>query len=141
MEPQRIAQMLQEKGLRPTQQRIAVYDYLMAHPIHPTADTIYNALLQRFPTFSRTTIYNSLHALVDVGLVRTVNIEAEEQRFDGNASDHGHFKCRVCGRLYDFLVASETLNDLCPKGFFPDSNDIYITGVCPSCVKNHSSVP
>ena len=135
MKPQLIAQTLQEKGLRPTQQRIAVYGYLLEHPIHPTADTIYTALTERFPTFSRTTIYNSLHALVDAGLIRTVNIDAEEQRFDGNALDHGHFKCRACGKLYDFLVSPETLNSLCPEGFFSDINDIYITGLCPACAK------
>lgn len=135
MDAQQIARILQEKGLRPTQQRIAVYSYLLDHPIHPTADTIYTALIQTYPTFSRTTIYNSLHALVNAGLIRTVHMDAEEQRFDGNVLDHGHFKCRVCDKLYDFLVSPETLSSLCPKGFFPDVNDIYITGLCPSCAE------
>ena len=52
---QEIAAALTEKGLRPTQQRIAIYDYLLRHPTHPTVDTIYRAVLERFPTFSRTT--------------------------------------------------------------------------------------
>ena len=50
---QEIAAALTEKGLRPTQQRIAIYDYLLRHPTHPTVDTIYRAVLERFPTFCK----------------------------------------------------------------------------------------
>ena len=56
MEPRRIAETLQAHGVRATQQRVAVYEYLLLHPIHPTADMIFTALLPRYPTFSRTTI-------------------------------------------------------------------------------------
>ena len=110
---QEIAAALTEKGLRPTQQRIAIYDYLLRHPTHPTVDTIYRAVLERFPTFSRTTIYNSLHALVDAGLIRTVTIEPEEQRFDGNAADHAHFKCCGCGSIYDFDLDDQAVQSIC----------------------------
>ncbi len=133
MDSLQIVQLLQSKGLRPTQQRVAVYDYLREHPVHPTADTIYTDLISQYPTFSKTTIYNSLHALVNAGLVRIVHIDSQEQRFDGNALDHGHFKCRNCNKLFDFPVSSEILSSLCPKEFSPDVNDIYITGLCPSC--------
>ena len=102
MEPRRVADILQERGVRATQQRMAVYDYLLLHPIHPTADMIFTALTPRYPSFSRTTIYNTLHTLVDAGLIREVNIDPQEQRFDGNPSDHGHFRCRHCGEIFDF---------------------------------------
>ena len=52
MEPRRIAETLQAHGVRATQQRVAVYEYLLLHPIHPTADMIFTALLPRYPTFS-----------------------------------------------------------------------------------------
>ena len=128
-----IAELLTEHHLRPTQQRIAVYQYLCTHPIHPTADTIYRALVEDFPTFSRTTIYNSLHSLVDAKLIRTVNIEAEEQRFDGNPSDHGHFRCRCCSRLFDFEIEPEALARMCPPGFKAEIQDVFLNGVCADC--------
>ena len=84
MEPRRIAETLQAHGVRATQQRVAVYESLLLHPIHPTADMIFTALLPRYPTFSRTTIYNTLHTLTGAGLIREVNIDPQEQRFDGN---------------------------------------------------------
>jgi len=109
MEPRRVADILQERGVRATQQRMAVYDYLLLHPVHPTADMIFTALTPRYPSFSRTTIYNTLHTLVDAGLIREVNIDPQEQRFDGNPSDHGHFRCRHCGEIFDFDLQNDQL--------------------------------
>lgn len=133
MTTQEIAATLSAKGLRPTQQRIAVYQYLLDHPIHPTADTIYRALLPVYPSFSRTTIYNSLHTLLHARLIRVVNIEAEEQRFDGNPEDHGHFKCSHCGKLYDFTLSPELLGELCPSGFHAEVRDVFLNGICAGC--------
>ena len=130
---QEIAATCSTHGLRPTQQRIAVFDYLLCHPTHPTVDTIYQALCVEYPTFSRTTIYNSLHALLDAGLIRVVTIEAEEQRFDGNPNDHGHFKCTHCGQIYDFDVDASALQSMCPKGFQPEIQDVFFAGICPTC--------
>lgn len=133
MNIQEISKVMAEKGLRPTPQRLAVYQFLLTHPIHPTADTIYRALLSQYPTFSRTTIYNSLRSLVDIQLVRTVNIEAEEQRFDGNPSDHGHFRCIHCGTIYDFEVDGEALQQMCPVGFQAAVKDVFFNGICAAC--------
>ena len=133
MEPRRIAETLQAHGVRATQQRVAVYEYLLLHPIHPTADMIFTALLPRYPTFSRTTIYNTLHTLTGAGLIREVNIDPQEQRFDGNPADHGHFRCRSCGELFDFELDDEQLRCLCPPGFSPDVRDVFLVGTCSAC--------
>ena len=133
MEPRRIAETLQAHGVRATQQRVAVYEYLLLHPIHPTADMIFTALLPRYPTFSRTTIYNSLHALLDAGLIRTLNICAEEQRFDGNPVDHGHFRCTQCNGIFDFPLEIESLKHQYPNGFKADTTDVFVVGLCAAC--------
>ncbi len=134
-----LAGILTGHGLRPTQQRIAVYDYLLQHPIHPTAETIYQAVRVEYPSFSRTTIYNTLHALREAGLIRTVTIEAEEQRFDGNAADHAHFKCTKCGGIYDLALDEGKLRDICPPGFEVQVQDVYFSGVCPACAEQEVS--
>lgn len=141
MSSQEIAAVLTAKGVRPTQQRIAVYRYLIDHPIHPSADTIYRALSEVYPTFSRTTIYNSLRTLIEAGLVRSVLIEAEEQRFDGDPADHGHFKCTQCGRIYDFPLDTMLLHALCPKGYKAQRQDVYCIGICASCAGNENAAP
>ena len=127
------AKRLQERGLRPTPQRLAVYEYLLSHQTHPTADTIYEAVLAQYPSFSRTTIYNSVKALMDAGLVRVVTIDPLEQHFDGNPADHGHCRCERCGQLLDFEMPEDLLAALVPEGFSVQQQDIFFTGVCKAC--------
>lgn len=141
MNRNQLAQLISERGLRPTQQRIEVYRYLLQHPVHPTAETIFQSMRAQFPTFSRTTIYNSLHALADAGLIRTVTIDAQEQRFDANAQDHAHFKCAACGRIYDFGMDEQAIRRICPPGFAVTVSDVYLTGRCPACAEAEEEKP
>ena len=41
---------LLEHNIKPSMQRIAIMEYLMEHPIHPSADDIYTALSPSMPT-------------------------------------------------------------------------------------------
>ncbi len=139
MTTKQLAEALSAKGLRPTPQRLAVYDYLLRHPTHPTVDTIYTALLTQYPTFSRTTIYNSVKALCRAGLIRLVGIDPEEQRFDGNPADHGHFQCSQCGRILDFSLPDGFLRDLCPSDCEIQLQDVFFHGLCPICASYKQS--
>ena len=127
------AQVLQQNGVRPTPQRLAVYQYLDTHRTHPNADAIYEALVKDYPTFSRTTIYNSLKALMEAGLVRVVTIDPNEQHFDGDPADHGHCRCEQCGRLLDFAFPADVIAALIPDGFAVSRQDVFFTGVCREC--------
>lgn len=129
---------LQERGVRPTPQRLAVYEYLLTHRTHPTAEAIFEALLPRYPSFSRTTIYNSLKVLMQAGLIRVVSIDPTEQHFDGYAADHGHCRCDVCGRLFDFPVPDDAITSLIPDGFAVSQQDVFFTGVCRDCILQRS---
>lgn len=44
---------LLEHNIKPSMQRIAIMEYLMNHPIHPSADDIYTALSPSMPTLSK----------------------------------------------------------------------------------------
>ena len=125
--------VLQDRGVRPTPQRVAVYEYLLSHRTHPSADVIYEELVKSYPTFSRTTIYNSLKALMQAGLIRVVTIDPLEQHFDGNAADHGHCRCQRCGRVIDVVLPPELLDALIPDGFAVTQQDVFFTGVCKDC--------
>ena len=123
---------LRDKGLRATPQRISVYKFLLQNPIHPSAEEIYNAVVKENPTFSKTTIYNSLNALVENGLAITVKINAAELRYDGTPDYHGHFICDVCSKIYDFTPEKTEYNGL--DGFKIKQEDVYFRGVCKSCL-------
>ncbi|MBR2405579.1 MAG: transcriptional repressor [Clostridia bacterium] len=136
MNNQTLADTLRSRGISPTQQRLAVYQYLLDHRTHPTADTVYQALVAEYPTISRTTVYNTMRALFGAGLLRIVTIDAEEQHFDADTADHGHFRCTKCGSLFDFTLPANASQRLAPNGYHTEIFDVYATGVCPHCQSN-----
>lgn len=133
MTQQEMAILLTDRGVRPTAQRLAVFDYLDRHRTHPSADTVYEALIQEHPTFSRTTVYNSLHTLVKAGLVRELAMDTEERHYDADVALHGHFHCRECGNIADFDLDKELVTRLMPDGYSVENQGIYFSGRCPDC--------
>ena len=138
MTQKQMADILSEKGIRPTAQRLAVYDYLYRHRTHPSAETVYEALVKKHPTFSRTTVYNSLHALVKAGLVLELAMDTEERHYDADTALHGHFHCRCCGGIADFPLDEDLVSRLIPSGFSVQAQGIYFSGLCPACISKNS---
>lgn len=68
--------MLHRANVRPSVHRLAVLEYVANHRTHPTADEVFNRIALDFPNVSRTTVYNSLHTLVDAGVLRELEIES-----------------------------------------------------------------
>ena len=140
MQTREIAELLKARGVRPTPQRLGVYRFLYENPVHATAEQIYEQLLPQYPSFSKTTIYNSIKTLVECGLVRPVVIDEGFTRYDADVADHGHFKCRKCGRVYDFPLAWGVGQPESLKQFQISSRDAYFYGLCPACVDNKTTV-
>src|SRR5215210_3882817 len=92
---------LREAELRLTPQRFAVLEYLTRAGGHPTADRIAAEINRRFPRASRATVYNTLRALRDAGLVREVATAEALTRYESNVEPHHHFICRACGKIED----------------------------------------
>ncbi|MGP1602515.1 Fur family transcriptional regulator [Treponema sp.] len=132
------AKLLTSHGVRPSVQRLAVYQYLKDHPEHPTVDTLYLALSPSIPTLSKTTVYNTLKLLQEKCLVKSVAIENDELRYDAEISEHWHFKCTGCGKIYDVYsdeaarIRDVTVGSL-PKNFKPQKTEMNIWGLCADC--------
>ena len=127
---------LREAELRLTPQRFAVLEYLTRAAGHPTADQIAAEINRRFPRASRATVYNTLNALRDAGLVREVTHgDAAAARYESNVEPHHHFVCRVCGRLEDVpaesFAAPEKLR--LEGGHEVETYEIVLRGVCGKC--------
>ncbi|MDR2201310.1 MAG: transcriptional repressor [Clostridiales bacterium] len=129
---------LRGAGLRPSTIRVRVLEYLAGHRTHPTADAVYSACADDLPTLSRTSVYNALNALESAGLARRLNIDDGEARFDAETREHGHFKCRVCGKVFDFDTEPPALPaDL--DGFKAEKRDVFVWGVCNHCVSREGT--
>ena len=124
--------LLERNGIRATQQRLAVYHYLRTHKNHPTVETIYSHLHPRMPSLSKTTLYNTLKLFSSNQLALALTIDGAETRFDGDTSDHGHCKCRLCGEVFDFPLAGGEAGRL-PEGFAAENTHVYVWGICAEC--------
>lgn len=124
--------MMSRSGLRPSMQRLLVIRQLSDHLGHPAADDIYKELLSKYPTLSRTTVYNSLHALVEHGLVRELEADGIKRYDPASLAPHGHFICRKCGAIFDMPLPADLLPEG-DSGFEIDAVDLYYKGICPDC--------
>ena len=133
---QPIEAYFKEHGIKPSYQRIKIFEYLIRYKNHPTVDGIFKALVKEIPTLSKTTVYNTLKLFLDHNIVQRLVIEENETRYDADTSAHGHFKCENCGNVYDV------------EGDFPDIDvsglkihqvnevHLYFIGICNQCLKN-----
>ena len=131
-----ITAIFKEKKLKLTPQRLAVYKYLMSTSEHPSAEVIYKAIQEDFPTMSLATVYKALKTLVEVGLVQELNVGEGNFRYDGNADSHPHIQWVSCGRVDDLMNLSfDHLNSEVEKNsdYKVLSNQTYFYGLCKDC--------
>lgn len=120
--------------IKPSLQRMMIYEYLYKNHNHPTADDIYSALAPSIPTLSKTTVYNTLKLFVTNGVAIVLNIEGNELRYDADTSVHGHFKCKGCGNLFDIKITTPPdIEGI--EGFQVDEYQINLKGYCKICKK------
>ncbi len=131
-----LATTLANKNIRPSIQRIKVLEYLMENPCHPTVEQIYKLLQSDIPTLSKTTIYNTLNIFLEAGLVKVLNIENNETRYDIITETHGHFKCEECSTIYNFGINSDSIESEDLIGFKVVNKNVYFKGSCPKCLLN-----
>ena len=89
--------------LRPTKQRVALAALLVGdgQDRHVTAETLFEAASASGEKVSLATVYNTLRAFCDAGLMREVVVDGARSYFDTNMSDHPHFFWEDEGRLSD----------------------------------------
>ena len=93
---------LLEHNIKPSMQRIAIMEYLMDNPIHPSADDIYTALSPSMPTLSKTTVYNTLKLFSEQGAALMLTIDEKNTNFDADTSCTFLISlCKRCGHIYD----------------------------------------
>jgi Fur family ferric uptake transcriptional regulator/Fur family peroxide stress response transcriptional regulator len=117
-------------------QRMAILDYLIQHPVHPTADMIFSQLSPAIPTLSKTTVYNTLKLLEEQGAICSLTIDEKNVRYDADTSVHAHFKCKKCGRIKDIPAGTLDLKTLPDDGkLLITECQIYYKGYCEECQK------
>ncbi|MDY6857718.1 MAG: Fur family transcriptional regulator [Pseudomonadota bacterium] len=80
-------------GLRPTRQRLALAALLVGdgQHRHVTAESLFDASCAAGERVSLATVYNTLKAFCDAGLLQEVMVDGSKSYFDTNTSNHPHF--------------------------------------------------
>ncbi|MBN2079666.1 MAG: transcriptional repressor [Spirochaetes bacterium] len=135
-----VKSILLQHGINPSFHRLKIYEYLCATKEHPTVDTIHADMAVAIPTLSKTTVYNTVKALVENGLAAAITIEDNEVRYDADMSGHGHFKCITCGALHDvdlrhLAIGSAMSSGKKVQGHLIMERHIYLKGICRECQK------
>ena len=83
---------LQQAGLRPTRQRLALARLLFDKvDRHITAEQLHAEATDAEVQVSLATVYNTLHQFTEVGLLRQIAVDGSKAYFDTNISTHHHF--------------------------------------------------
>ena len=106
---------LQEKGLKVTPQRLAIYDAIVNLKNHPTAENIIEYIKSNHPNISVGTVYKVLDSLTENNLLMKVKTERDIMRYDDVLSNHHHLYCAETDRIEDY--EDENLNKLISNYF------------------------
>ncbi|WP_322893898.1 MULTISPECIES: iron response transcriptional regulator IrrA [unclassified Yoonia] len=90
-------------GLRPTRQRLTLADLLVGdgQNRHVTAESLFDAASKAGEKVSLATVYNTLRAFCDAGLMREITVDGSKSYFDTNMTDHPHFYWEDTAKLTD----------------------------------------
>ena len=136
--PSEVTDILRRNKKKGTPQRLAVYAALADTTEHPTAETLYKELRADYPTMSLATVYKSLDAFCEIGIVRELNVGEEAFRYDADISPHPHIRCMSCDRVADVPITALPALDknvASVTGYRIVSQQMYFFGYCPECQK------
>ena len=142
MKTQQLIAQLRDSGHKVTPQRLAVCEAILSSRKHPTADQVYQEVKKKYPTISLATVYQALHLLTKLGLVRELGFNDRVSRYEPNTSPHINIICQECGDIRDYETKSvkemwsQIIGEL---GFKPTGHRLDIYRYCNRC-KNSARV-
>ena len=138
------ADLLRQRGIQVTAQRLAVLRAVSSHP-HVTADAVAEAVRGEIGAISLQSVYDALGVLVAEGLLRRIQPSGSPARFEDRVGDnHHHLICRICGRVVDVDCAAgpaPCLTAADDRGYEIDEAEVAYWGRCPDCVAQSQAAP
>lgn len=116
---QAMVEALRGHGLKVTQQRTEIIREIIHTTDHPDVDTVHRRVRERIPAVSLDTVYRTMSALFERGLINRIMADSGRARYDGDVSRHSHFVCDTCELIIDIessdrggCRASDRLSDV-----------------------------
>jgi Fe2+ or Zn2+ uptake regulation protein len=131
-----LAELLRQRGLRATSQRVVMHRLLRDRNRHVTAEELLGEASEQLPGVSLPTVYATLELFEQLGIVRRVNGGGGTLLWDTRPDAHHHMICRSCGRIEDLetpLDLGRARRSASRSGFQPDRAEVVVCGLCAEC--------
>lgn len=122
--------------MKHSKQRDLIYQTVCHHPIHPTADEVFQLVKRAMPQIGIATVYRNLGTLTQQHMLRRFRSEDGVDRYDADMHEHPHFHCILCHKLYDYPVNdfASIKDTIMGKSQFQEIGlDITVKGICDLC--------
>ena len=140
--------LLREKGLKVTAQRIAVLSALSGEAdSHLTAEEIYDLVRVGSPDIGLATVYRTIQMLLELKIIDRIYLDDGYVRYElGNVYEtedshhHHHLICVKCGRVMSFqgdLLEAFEMRMEEETGFQIQDHDVKLYGLCKDCQKKN----
>lgn len=128
--------ILKNKGIRVTPQRMAVFQVLADSDCHMSVDAVYEKVKETIPNISLATVYSILEFFRDKSMLTEIKIDFEKSFYEFRTDSHHHFMCTECKKIMD--VDIPFCKTICAKSV--DGHKItdfqgYFYGICKDCQK------
>jgi Fur family ferric uptake transcriptional regulator len=137
-----VSAMLRQASLRVTKPRLAVVAAVDRLP-HADTETVIAAVREALPHVSHQAVYDSLHTLSELGVLRCIQPAGSVARYETRVGDnHHHLVCRSCGDVVDVDCAIGETLCLTPSdthGFRIDEAEVVYWGLCSRCADGDAS--
>jgi Fur family peroxide stress response transcriptional regulator len=128
--------LMRSHNMRVTPQRQAVIDFLVDNTSHPVVEDIAAYVQSKMPNVALSTIYNILHELTELSLIRQVDVGGI-MHFDPQNDTHAHLHCSSCGALIDIALPVDLERKVQAMvestGAQFQASNIDVLGLCASC--------
>lgn len=143
MNEEKVKDLLREKGLKVTSQRLMVLNILSAHgDEHLTVEEIYDLAKEESPEIGLATIYRTVQVLLELHVIEKVTFDDGFARYELNGEEtgsghrHHHAICTQCGKVYS--LETDLLDTLEKQvfeslGFEVTDHEVELYGLCSAC--------
>lgn len=121
-----------------SRQRELILSTVKSYPVHPTADTVYEAVRRQEPKISLGTVYRNLNQLSELGMLLKLPMPSGGDRFDSRLDEHLHIICSDCGAVSDIEPSAllQLDHDVEQQtGYAVTGRALVFSGICGKCRK------
>jgi Fur family transcriptional regulator, peroxide stress response regulator len=138
MTKESIIKQLKENGLKITPQRLAIIEVLLEkRDLHPGARLLYEEAKKKKKSLSLSTTYATLNELSRHGIIKTLQFDKMEDRYETNREEHINLICERCKKILDYKVSiGVDQREVAKKtGFSITDTRLEYYGLCRECRK------